>query len=525
MRKLAYDADGKAKAPEFNTEIFSDRDIFGGNNHESTDEDMRLEGDKFMGASERQGSPYLDYGSDSGLIFPGDLDEQKDQFPLEDSKKILGSIDRSLLDSKFGLDIVNNDKNYDYGADLNDSKLQLYRKKNQTFGNNGRSDNLEEICKGPRIEIKKFDNDHHGNSTSGTLSANSNSCKLTQNNSGGSSNKSPFMVKKIAQTSGLQNNSSGYISPSGRSRWNPDLRSSTSMNSDYSAKSPFSLKSKLGNFKSGVSLEVRYPYTEDLPSHTGMQRANPFSNTNFSIKTTIDNRTSASNLQPIQEVKNEMWSTPQSSLRKPKPQSALIPKGPTPCNNTDDQLEKPIPTIPQESLCFSHLSNDGLYDNLIAGDTTWFLTVGAIGVGKSSYISMCLDPDAEGATPEIGKGTNGTTKRVTSYSTKGFTMVDTPGLNGLKVDPMKYVNGIEGYVNGNNKVNGFILVVGDLVRFFLVIWTREWIVRNLIRIQASLLDVFGTSVRLEIVGLEGIRVRGRKMIRSDRAAGTGFLWC
>jgi hypothetical protein len=65
------------------------------------------------------------------------------------------------------------------------------------------------------------------------------------------------MVKKIAQTSGLQNNSSDYTSPSGRSPRNPDLRSSTSMNSDYSAKSPFSLKSKLGNVKSGVSLGLR----------------------------------------------------------------------------------------------------------------------------------------------------------------------------------------------------------------------------------------------------------------------------
>jgi hypothetical protein len=465
MGKPAYDADGKAKAPAFNTEIFSDRDIFGGNNHESTDEDLRLEGDKFMEASERQGSQWLDYGNDSGLIFPGDLDEQKDQFPLKDSKKILGGMDGSLVDSKFGLDIINNDENYDYASGLNDSNLQLYRKKNQTFGNNGRSDNLEEICKGPRIEIKKFGRDHHGNSTLGTLSANSNPCKLTQNNLGEFSNKSPFMVKKIAQTSGLQNNSSDYTSPSIKSPENPDLRSSISVNSDYSPKSPFSLKNKLGKVKSGVSLDQRQPYTEDLPSHTGMQRANPFSNTNFSIKTTTDHRNSASNLQPIQEVKNEMWSTPQNILRKPKSQSALIPKGPTPCKNTGNPSEKPIPTI-QESLCFSHLSNDGLYDNLIAGDTTWFLTVGATGVGKSSYISMCLDPDGEGATPEIGKGTNGTTKRVTSYSAEGFTMVDTPGLNGFKVDPMKYVTGIEGYVNGNKKVNGFILVVGDLVRFF-----------------------------------------------------------
>jgi hypothetical protein len=161
-----------------------------------------------MEASERQGSPWLDYGNDSGLIFPGDLDEQKDQFPLEDSKKIYGRMDGSLVDSKFGLDIINNDENYDYAAGLNDSNSQLYRKKYQTFGNNGRSDNLEEICKGPRIEIKKFGKDHYGNSTLGTLSANSNSCKVTQNNSGEFSNKSPFMVKKVSQTSGLQNNSS-----------------------------------------------------------------------------------------------------------------------------------------------------------------------------------------------------------------------------------------------------------------------------------------------------------------------------
>lgn len=157
MGKPAYDADGKAKPPEFNTEIFSDRDIFGKNNHETTNEDLRLEGDKFMGASERQGSPRSDYGEDSGLIFPGDLDERKDIFPLEDSKKILGGMDGSLVDSKFGLDIVNNDENYDYGAGLNNSNLQLPPKKSTTFGNNGKSDNLDELYKGPRIEIKKFD--------------------------------------------------------------------------------------------------------------------------------------------------------------------------------------------------------------------------------------------------------------------------------------------------------------------------------------------------------------------------------
>lgn len=58
-----------------------------------------------------------------------------------------------------------------------------------------------------------------------------------------------------------------------------------------------------------------------------------------------------------------------------------------------------------------------------------------------------------------------------------------------------------------------------------MIWIREWILQNLIRIQASLLDVFGTFVRLEIRRLEGGKGRGRKMIRSDKAAGTGFLWC
>ena len=89
-----------------------------------------------------------------------------------------------------------------------------------------------------------------------------------------------------------------------------------------------------------------------------------------------------------------------------------------------------------------------------------------MGVGKSSYISMCLDPNSEGAMPEISKAINGTTKRVTSYSADGFTLVDTPGLNGSKVDPMKYVTGIENYLNRKGKVNGFILVIGDLVRFF-----------------------------------------------------------
>jgi hypothetical protein len=121
MGKPAYDADGKMKPPEFNTEIFSDRDIFGKNNHETTDEDLRLEGDKFMDGPERQRSSRSDYGEDSGLIFPGDLDEQKDVFPMEDSKKMLGGMDGSLVDSKFGLDIVNNDENYDYSAGLNNS--------------------------------------------------------------------------------------------------------------------------------------------------------------------------------------------------------------------------------------------------------------------------------------------------------------------------------------------------------------------------------------------------------------------
>jgi putative ribosome biogenesis GTPase RsgA len=89
-----------------------------------------------------------------------------------------------------------------------------------------------------------------------------------------------------------------------------------------------------------------------------------------------------------------------------------------------------------------------------------------MGIGKSSYISMCLDPDGERAMPEISKAINGTTKRVTSYSAQGFTLVDTPGLNGSKVDPMKYVTGIENYLNVNKKVNGFILVIGDLVKIF-----------------------------------------------------------
>jgi hypothetical protein len=238
----------------------------------------------------------------------------------------------------------------------------LPQKKSTTFGSNGRSGNLEELYKGPRIEIKKFDKDHHGNSTSGTLSANSNSCKLTQNNSGEFSNKSPFMVKKIAQTSGLQNNSSDYTSPSKKSPENPDLRSSTSVNSDYSARSPFSLRNTLGNVKSGISLDQRQIHTEYPPSHTSIQRANPFSNSNFSLKTSIDHRGSASNLQPIQEVKNEMWSTPKNLLKKPKPQSALIPKPPTLHKNPDNSSEELIPTLPQESLCFSNVS-DGLYDN------------------------------------------------------------------------------------------------------------------------------------------------------------------
>lgn len=164
------------------------------------------------------------------------------------------------------------------------------------------------------------------------------------------------MVKKIALTSGLQNNSSDYTFPSKKSPENPDLRNSTSVNSDYSAKSPFSLKNTLGKVKSGISLDQRQYHTEEYPSYNTMQRANPFSNANFSLKTTTNQRGSASNLQPIQEVKNETWSTPQNILRKPKPQSALIPKPP------DSSAEKPIPTIPQESLCFSNLS-EGLYDN------------------------------------------------------------------------------------------------------------------------------------------------------------------
>ena len=102
-------------------------------------------------------------------------------------------------------------------------------------------------------------------------------------------------------------------------------------------------------------------------------------------------------------------------------------------------------------------SQNSLYDDLIAGDTLSFLVIGAIGVGKSSFINIAQDLEDNECLP-VGRDENGITKKIFPNTTEKLTQIDTPGYDGTKQDPLTYAHQIAKYTK-NHSINGIIICI------------------------------------------------------------------